>query len=84
MSDSTLAVYTAISPNCNSPRSQPISKITVHHMAGNTTLEAFGSIVGKASRQMSANYAIDSNGRIRLPSPPAIITAFIKIIPPFD
>ena len=66
MSDSTLAVYTAISPNCNSPRSQPISKITVHHMAGNTTLEAFGSIVGKASRQMSANYAIDSNGRIGL------------------
>ena len=66
MSDSALAVYTAISPNCNRPRSQPISKITVHHMAGNTTLEAFGSIVGKESRQMSANYAIESSGRIGL------------------
>lgn len=66
MSDSALAVYTAISPNCNRPRSQPISKITVHHMAGNTSLEAFGSIVGKESRQMSANYAIESSGRIGL------------------
>lgn len=66
MSDSALAVYTAISPNCNRPRSQPISKITVHHMAGNTTLEAFGALVGKTSRQMSANYAIESSGRIGL------------------
>lgn len=66
MSDSALVSYTAISPNCNSPRSQPITKITVHHMAGNTSLEAFGSIVGKESRQMSANYAIESSGRIGL------------------
>ena len=66
MSDSALVSYTAISPNCNSPRSQPISKITVHHMAGNATLEGFGSIVGATQRQMSANYAIDSNGRIGL------------------
>ena len=66
MSDSSLVSYTAISPNCNSPRSQPITKITVHHMAGNTSLEAFGSIVGKESRQMSANYAIESSGRIGL------------------
>lgn len=66
MSDSSLVSYTAISPNCNSPRNQPINKITVHHMAGNTTLESFGSIVGKPSRQMSANYAIESSGRIGL------------------
>ena len=66
MSDSALAVYTAISPNCNRPRSQPISKITVHHMAGDTTLESFGALVGRPSRQMSANYAIESSGRIGL------------------
>lgn len=35
-------------------------------MAGNTTLEAFGALVGKTSRQMSANYAIESSGRIGL------------------
>ena len=66
MSDSALVSYTAISPNCNRPRSQPISKITVHHMAGNATLEGFGSIVSKPTRQMSANYAIESSGRIGL------------------
>lgn len=66
MSDSALAVYTAISPNCNRPRSQPISKITVHHMAGNMTLESFGALVSRPSRQMSANYAIESSGRIGL------------------
>ena len=66
MSDSALAVYTAISPNCNRPRSQPISKITVHHMAGDMTLESFGALVGRPSRQMSANYAIESSGRIGL------------------
>ena len=66
MSDSTLAVYTAISPNCNSPRNKPITKITVHHMAGNATLEGFGVLVSRPSRQMSANYAIESSGRIGL------------------
>lgn len=66
MSDSALVVYTAISPNCNRPRNQPISKITVHHMAGNMTLESFGALVSRPSRQMSANYAIESSGRIGL------------------
>lgn len=66
MSDSSLVSYTAISPNCNSPRNKPITKITVHHMAGNATLESFGVLVGRPSRQMSANYAIESSGRIGL------------------
>lgn len=35
-------------------------------MAGNLSLEAFGNLVANPSRQMSANYAIDSNGRIGL------------------
>ena len=62
MSNSSLIVYTQISPNRNSPRNQPISKITIHHMAGNMTLQSFGAMVAKTSRQMSANYAIDSQG----------------------
>lgn len=44
MSDSPLASYTKISPNRNSPRSQPIRKITLHHMAGDMSLEAFGAL----------------------------------------
>ena len=62
MSNSNLIVYTQISPNRNSPRNQPISKITIHHMAGNMTLQSFGAMVAKTSRQMSSNYAIDSQG----------------------
>lgn len=63
MSNSSLVEYTQISPNKNSPRKYPISKITIHHMAGNLSLETLGSIVSKPSRQMSCNYGIDSDGR---------------------
>ena len=66
MSNSSLISYSQISPNRNSPRTEPISKITIHHMAGNLTLQSFGAMVVKTSRQMSANYAIDSQGNIGL------------------
>ena len=66
MSNSPLVSYTQISPNKNSPRKYPISKITLHHMAGSLSLEAFGNLVANPSRQMSANYAVDINGNIGL------------------
>ena len=64
--NSPLVVYTRISPNRTSPRNQPITKITVHHMAGVCSIEDFGNIVAPTSRQMSANYAIGNDGRIGL------------------
>ena len=64
--NSSLVVYTRISPNRSSPRNQPITKITVHHMAGVCSVEDFGNIVAPTSRQMSANYAIGNDGRIGL------------------
>lgn len=64
--NSPLAVYTRISPNRNSPRNMPITKITVHHIAGVCSLEQFGNIVANPARQMSANYAIGNDGRIGL------------------
>lgn len=64
--NSELATYTRISPNRNSPRNKPISKITIHHMAGVSTVEAFGNIVANPGRQMSSNYAIGNDGRIGL------------------
>lgn len=64
--NSSLVVYTRISPNRNSPRNQPITKITIHHMAGVCSVEDFGNIVAPTSRQMSANYAIGNDGRIGL------------------
>lgn len=66
MSTSSLVSYTQISPNRNSPRNKPIRKITLHHMAGTLSLEQFGATVARASRAMSANYAIDKNGKIGL------------------
>ena len=66
MRNSPLVSYTRISPNSNNPRNNRIFKITPHHMAGNLTLEQFGSIVANPARQMSANYAIESSGRIGL------------------
>lgn len=64
--NSPLATYTRISPNRNSPRNQPISKITIHHQAGVNSVEGFGNIVASPARGMSANYAIGNDGRIGL------------------
>lgn len=64
--NSPLATYTRISPNRNSPRNQPITKITIHHMAGVCSVEDFGNIVASPAREMSANYAIGNDGRIGL------------------
>ena len=64
--NSSLISYTRISPNRNSPRNQPITKITIHHMAGVCSVEDFGNIVAPTARQMSANYAIGNDGRIGL------------------
>jgi hypothetical protein len=64
--NSSLVSYTRISPNRNSPRNQPITKITIHHMAGVNSVEGFGNIVASTARGMSANYAIGNDGRIGL------------------
>lgn len=64
MSNSSLVNYTRISPNRNSPRNQPISKITVHHMAGNLSVETCGNVFAPSSRQASSNYGIGSDGRV--------------------
>ena len=64
--NSPLVAYTKISPNRNAPRNQPITKITIHHMAGIMSVEQFGELVANPARQMSSNYCIGSDGRIGL------------------
>ena len=64
--NSSLVTYTRISPNRTVNRQQPITKITVHHMAGVMSVEQFGNVVANPARQMSANYAIGNDGRIGL------------------
>lgn len=64
MSNSALVNYTRISPNRTSPRKDTIKKITIHHMAGNLSVETCGSVFAPTSRQASANYGIGTDGRV--------------------
>ena len=66
MSNSKLVSYTKLSPNCNKPRKSKIDTITIHHMAGNFTVEECGAGFAKSSRQASANYGVGSDGRVAL------------------
>lgn len=66
MSNSKLVEYTKLSPNCTKPRKSKITKITIHHMAGNFSLESVGNSFASPKREASANYAIDSNGRVAM------------------
>lgn len=64
--NSPLVVYTKISPNKTSPRNHAIDTITIHHMAGNLTIETCGNVFAPSSRQASSNYGIGTDGRIGL------------------
>lgn len=66
MSNSKLVSYTKLSPNCNKPRKSKIDTITIHHMAGNLSVEDCGAIFAKSGRQASSNYGVGSDGRVAL------------------
>lgn len=66
MSNSSMVVYTKISPNRTSPRNHKIDKITIHHMAGNATIESCGNEFQKKERQASSNYGIGTDGRVAM------------------
>lgn len=66
MSNSKYVEYTKLSPNC-SERTAKISKITIHHMAVvNGTLEGVGNTFANPKNYASANYGIDSDGRVAM------------------
>jgi len=66
MSNSSMVVYTKISPNRTSPRNHKIDKITIHHMAGNASIESCGNEFQKKERQASSNYGIGTDGRVAM------------------
>lgn len=66
MSNSSLVTYTKLSPNCNKPRNHKIDTITIHHMAGNLTVEQCGNLFANPNYQVSSNYGIGSDGRVAL------------------
>lgn len=64
--NSKLVSYTRLSPNCSKPRRDTIKKITIHHMAGNLSVETCGELFANRKRQASSNYGIGTDGRIAL------------------
>lgn len=64
--NSSLVSYTKLSPNCTKPRKDTIKKITIHHMAGNLSVETCGDLFFNRKRQASSNYGIGTDGRIAL------------------
>lgn len=66
MGNSGLVDYVKISPNSTNPRNHKIDTITIHHMAGNLSVESCGEVFAPSSRQASSNYGIGSDGRVGL------------------
>ena len=66
MSNSGLVSYTKLSPNCDHPRNHAIDKITIHHMAGDLSVETCGNLFANSSYEASSNYGIGSDGRVGL------------------
>lgn len=64
--NSPLTDYVMLSPNADFPREDEITKITIHHMAGDLSLEELGSRFSNRDRRASSNYAIDSEGNVAL------------------
>lgn len=62
MSNSPLVNYVKLSPNWDSRDGKAITRITIHHMAGNLTVEQCGQVF--QTRPASSNYGIDSSGRV--------------------
>ena len=61
---SKLVSVLRLSPNCTKPRNKKIDAIVIHHVAGTGNVEAVGALFADPKRQASANYGVDSQGRI--------------------
>lgn len=68
MSNSSLATYTKISPNKNSPRNKAIDTITIHCTAGNkdNTARNIADYFANSERGASCNYAVGGDGSIAM------------------
>ena len=66
MSNSSLVSYRNITSHKDSPRKQPIRKITIHHMAGFMTAKECADYFARTDREVSSNYCIGSDGKIAM------------------
>ena len=65
-SNSGLVSHTKISPNKTVFNNKVNRKITIHHSAGNVSVETMGNMFANPNTQASANYGIGSDGRVAL------------------
>lgn len=65
MSNSSLVDYVKISPNKDIMTNKVNKKITIHHMAGNLSVETCGNVFQKKGG-VSTNYGIGTDGRVGL------------------
>ena len=66
MSNSKLVDYKKLSPNYTEMSNKKNKKISIHHMAGNLSVETCGNVFASKSRQASSNYGIGTDGRVGL------------------
>lgn len=64
MTHSNLTSFCMHSPNGYFPRAYPITKVTIHHMAGVLSAEQCGNVFSTPARQASSNYGIGNDGEI--------------------
>lgn len=64
MIGSNLVTLCIPSPNHSGLRTHAIDTITIHHCAGNITMQALGAMFAQPSRRGSSNYGIGSDGTI--------------------
>lgn len=64
--NSPMTEYVYLTPNAGFPREQEIDTITIHHMAGDLTLEKLGHDFALIDRRASSNYGVDREGRVGL------------------
>ena len=69
MSNSSLVIYTRISPNRTIPRNHAIDRVTVHCTDGQLSAAGLGSTFAPPSRRASCNYGIAKDGAIVLSCP---------------
>ena len=62
--NSSMVVYTKLSPNHSGQRTHSIDRITPHCVVGQCTAEGLGDWFAKTSTQASSNYGIDKDGRV--------------------
>ena len=62
--NSSMVVYTKLSPNHSGQRTNSIDRITPHCVVGQCTAEGLGDWFAKTSTQASSNYGINKDGRV--------------------